>query len=358
MRKWALALSGAALIALLAGTALAQEAGEPVLDTPEPSAFLTLDLQAGFALDPFFVSVNGGGDLDASELDPACTGFINTDPILSANWEGEADLLRLFFYSDHDPTLVVQLPDGSYLCNDDANSLLLDPVVRIEDPQPGAYRVWVGSFDAGQLLPGVLVITAREDLTLGSFNLGRLIRREAVAEEPVAAEEVLPELGELRQRVQGALALGARRAGVVVEAGAAPITATATVTGVLPAFALPTAEGSPVPVCNGLITARPQLLFSMAEGAQSLSVMFEAAGAEPVDTTLVVIGPDAQVFCADDSAQGSNLNPLLTLENPAPGAYAVLVGRVGAAGEITGTVTAAADAMLEPALMTTEPSGE
>jgi hypothetical protein len=144
----------------------------------------------------------------------------------------------------------------------------------------------------------------------------------------------------------------------VVEAGAAPISATATVTGVIPSFALPTAESSPSPVCSGLISARPQLFFSLAEGAESLSVMFEAADAEPVDTTLVVVGPEAQVYCADDSAEGANLNPLLTLENPAPGPYAVLVGRVGAANAITGTVTAAADAALEPALMTTESAGE
>ena len=358
MRKWAMALSGAALLALLAGTALAQEAADdPVLDTPEPSAFLTLDLQAGFALDPFFVSVNGGGDLDASELDPACTGFVNPDPIVAANWAGEADLLRLFFYSDHDPTLVVQLPDGSYACNDDANRLLLDPVVRIDDPQPGEYRIWVGSFNAGQLIPGVLVITGREDLNLGTFALGRMVQREAIAEEPVTAEAVLPEVGALRERVQSAQAGAASRAAAVA-LGAEPITATAIVTGVLPAFALPTAAGSPSPVCNGLIGARPQLSFTVGEGTESLSVMFEAAGEEPVDTTLVVIGPGAQVFCTDDSAEGGNLNPLLTLENPAPGPYAVLVGRVGAAGDITGTVTAVAGAALEPALMTTEPAGE
>jgi hypothetical protein len=168
---------------------------------------------------------------------------------------------------------------------------------------------------------------------------------------------VLPEVAVLRERVQGAIAAAAANA-VAVEAGADPITATATVTGVIPSFALTAAEGSPAPVCSGLIGTRPQLFFNLAEGAESLSVMFEAAGEEPVDTTLVVVGPEAQVYCADDSAEGGNLNPLLTLENPAPGPYAVLVGRVGAAADITGTVTAAADAALEPALMTTEPAGE
>jgi hypothetical protein len=214
----------------------------------------------------------------------------------------------------------------------------------------------VGSFDAGQLIPGVLVITGRQDLNLGNFALGRMVQREAVAEQHVTAEQVVPEVAELRERVQGAVTAAAANA-VVVEAGADPITATATVTGVIPSFALTAAEGSPAPVCSGLIGARPQLFFNLAEGTESLSVMFEAAGEEPVDATLVLVGPEASVFCADDSAEGGNLNPLLALENPAPGPYAVLVGRVGATGEITGTVTAAADITLEPALMTTEPEG-
>ena len=37
-------------------------------------ALLSLDLEAGFPLDPFFVSVNGGGDLDAAILQKVARG--------------------------------------------------------------------------------------------------------------------------------------------------------------------------------------------------------------------------------------------------------------------------------------------
>ena len=51
-------LTASALALGVAGTSLAQTA-EPVAP-PTTSAYVTVDLQAGFALDPFLVSVNGG----------------------------------------------------------------------------------------------------------------------------------------------------------------------------------------------------------------------------------------------------------------------------------------------------------
>ena len=57
-------------------------------------ALVTLDLAAGFPLDPTFVSVNGGGEVDASLLGPDCKGFINRNPVVTVNWTGAADLLR------------------------------------------------------------------------------------------------------------------------------------------------------------------------------------------------------------------------------------------------------------------------
>jgi len=90
MKKWIAILAMVVLVASLSTAALAQDAGKPpsgqndavdMVDV-EHSAFLSLDLAAGFPLDPFFVSVNGGGDLDASTLSDECTGYINELPIV------------------------------------------------------------------------------------------------------------------------------------------------------------------------------------------------------------------------------------------------------------------------------------
>ncbi len=124
---------------------------------------MTLDLAAGFPLDPTFVSVNGGGEVDASLLGPDCKGFINRNPVATVNWTGAAEMLRAFFYSDSDSTLVVLTPDGKLVCNDNANEQLLDPVLDIKNPVPGKYRIWVGSAADRQRIPGILVLTAKPE---------------------------------------------------------------------------------------------------------------------------------------------------------------------------------------------------
>ena len=166
-----------------------------VLAGVEASLF-TIDLAAGFPLDPTFMSLNAGGEVDASILGLECRGFINAEPVVTVNWTGSAEFVEVFFVSDDDPTLVVLTPDGQVLCNDDANDHLLDPVVQIDNPVQGQYRIWAGSFNEGHLLPGILVLTTKPEVNLGTFNLSSFIERaqipEVVAEpEGIADREAL-----------------------------------------------------------------------------------------------------------------------------------------------------------------------
>ena len=62
----------------------------------------------------------------------------------------------------------------------------------------------------------------------------------------------------------------------------------------------------------------------------------------------MVVGNDLKtVECNDDAEAGKNLNPLVTLTNPAEGAYAVYVGRLDPTKPVKGklTITDAADAV-------------
>jgi heat shock protein HslJ len=102
------------------------------------SAMVSIDLAAGFPLDPTFVSVNGGGEVDARLLGNQCSGYIHRQPVVTVNWSGEADMARVFYVSDGDPTLVVLTPKGELLCNDNVHSQLLDPFVEIEKPVAGS----------------------------------------------------------------------------------------------------------------------------------------------------------------------------------------------------------------------------
>jgi hypothetical protein len=298
-------------------------------------ALIDLDLAAGFALDPFFVSVNGGGHLDASTLAENCTGFVHANPVLSLDWEGKTDLARIFVYSDGDPTLLIQKPDGSYVCNNDAHEMLLDPVILLAEPATGRYNIWVGSHHQGDLIPAVLVLTTRPDVNLGTFELGALITR------PPMPETVEPE-----RSVDG---------DTLTEAPAAKLLAAAKVAGVAPVKQSITSEGTiglfdvevGNPACIGWVNEEPDYTFDWTGGSDQLSIFFDGKA----DAALLVVGPEDEVLCVDDAAPGKNLNPLVRIQDPTEGQWRVWVSRLNPEKALVGDLVVSGAADAAPALL-------
>lgn len=303
----------------------------------EKAALVTIDLQAGFPLDPTFVSINAGGDLNAAVIDPDCAGYINKKPVVTVNWTGQADSIKVFFVSDDDPTLVVLAPDGQIYCGDDANDHLLDPVVELSNPLEGQYRIWAGSYARNQLIPGVLVMTANPDVTLGTFDLGSFIKRPTMPDVLEAPAPVV-QMDSLLAAIQARVAKAQLQK---LGAPAGPIKITAD--GEIPLFQLPLDN----PACNGLVNEEPDHVFDWAGASDALNVYFEGDG----DATLLVLGPDQSVSCSDDTAGTGNLNPQVILSNPVAGTYAVWVGRVRPDTPVTGTLTVTSDSSALPALL-------
>ena len=298
-------------------------------------ALVTLDLAAGFPLDPTFMSLNGGGEVDASLLSPDCKGFINRNPVATVNWTGDADMLRAFFYSDSDSTLVVLTPDGKLVCNDNANEQLLDPVLDIKDPVPGKYRIWVGSAANRQRIPGILVLTAKPEMNLDTFELAKLVRRPTI---PVTLAKPAP--GVAAAAVKQDIEAAAKTAPVLKPG--VPLTVDVTAEGDVPLFQFPLTK-----TCAGLVTAKPSFVFKIVGQPPQVNVFFEG----DADSTLLVVGNDLKtVECNDDAAAGANLNPLVTLANPAEGAYAVFVGRLDPTKPVKGKLTITDAANPSPAL--------
>ncbi len=302
-------------------------------------ALFTLDLVSGFALDPTFISLNGGGAIDARVLGGACTGFVHLQPVATVNWSGEADLLRAFFVSDSDPTLVIATPDGTVLCNDDAHPLLLDPSVQVTDPVTGTYRIWVGSAEPNQLVPGVLVLTTRPDMNLGTFDLGGLIKRPLI---PVLADDA-----SAAGRAEIVAAIEAKLADApLLTPDSETITAEITAEGTVPLFQLNLNN----PQCSGLVAPAPDFVFRWEGDAAQLQVFFEG----DADATLLVFGAAGEVrACNDDVDPATNINPLVVVQQPQEGVYGVWVGRLSATQPVTGTLTItlaedAAPAVLAP----------
>lgn len=121
-------------------------------------------LTPGFQPDPMPGSGIAGGPVNANTLNPACGGFINPPaPNHIMQLHAPFALLRILVSSQQDTTLVIQAPDGSFLCNDDAEAL--NPIVQGAFQQPGAYKVWVGSYQQAIQAPYVIGFTEIPQVT-------------------------------------------------------------------------------------------------------------------------------------------------------------------------------------------------
>lgn len=133
----------------------ANQAQQQAAQTPTPtqpaagaggSNFGTVTLTPGFAPDPATATGTSGGATDASTVNDSCAGWIAATPDHLFVASGAFANLRIMAKSDADTTLVVQAPDGSYMCNDDGEEL--NPIVTGAFPA-GTYKVWIGSYEQG-----------------------------------------------------------------------------------------------------------------------------------------------------------------------------------------------------------------
>jgi len=139
-------------MALVSSAALAQ-------DFSLTPTFGEAELDTGFMPDPQAVALAAGGDIDAaSSIGEGCVGFIADAPDFRLFYSaGSTYDLTFFVQSDADTTLVVNAPDGSWHCNDDADGL--NPAVGFDQPMSGQYDIWVGTYAAGQFPAAVLAVT-------------------------------------------------------------------------------------------------------------------------------------------------------------------------------------------------------
>lgn len=120
--------------------------------------FGTLNLSGGFTPDPATVQVQAGGSNSADGLGPNCTGYINnTAPDVRLNFQAGQLPLYIYVQSQADTTLVVNLPNGQWLCNDDAQGL--NPGLTVQPAMSGQYDIWVGTYQQTGTPPATLFIS-------------------------------------------------------------------------------------------------------------------------------------------------------------------------------------------------------
>jgi hypothetical protein len=124
--------------------AVAAEANFATTDSG-PSRHGALELHPGFMPDPVITEGLAGGELHARTLSENCTGWVDAVPNHVLVTTGAMAELRVFAHAVEDITLVIRRPDGSFVCNDDAEGVRgTDPMVRAEMPS-GEHQIWVGA---------------------------------------------------------------------------------------------------------------------------------------------------------------------------------------------------------------------
>ena len=270
IRKVAMLASLGVVVGL--GSAQAQEPGL----TP---SYGTLKLNSGFEPDPRIVEILAGGSEDASSVGDNCWGFVANEPDLRVFYSADDLPLTFDVISDSDTTLVINDPDGNWICDDDSGEGL-DPSITINEPVSGDYQIWVGIYSEGELVEAALQITELApaiqmvDWRLDP-NFGTIVYNAELETEP---------------------------------------------------YLLDMAAGGDVDVnrtldeCRGYATAAPDLRVNYIAGIDPMVISVRSDG----DTTLIVSDPEGTWICDDDSGPGNNAE--LILDEPLSGQYDIWVG--------------------------------
>ncbi len=274
------ALFAAALLAPIAAMALTPSA---------QSNYGQVTLQAGFLPDPSTVQVQAGGTVDATTqgLPAGCTGFVSDQPDYKLFYTPGAYSLYIFATSSADTTLIINDPNGNWICNDDANGSL-NPMLMFSNPSGGRYDIWVGTYSSGGLQPATLQIS---ELGPGGGGGG------GGGQPAMLNPSLTPNFG-----TQNLLA-GTQQT-VQLTAGG-PISASVV-------------GGN----CSGFVTEAPDYRINFQNLAGILPLTFSVQSS--ADTTLVVHEPNGTWACDDDG--GTSVNPAVQVSMPQAGQYDIWVG--------------------------------
>jgi hypothetical protein len=128
----------AALVGLCAGRAPAQDP-----DVNLDPTFGTVKLKAGFEPDPYKKKLVAGGPLKTNL--GGVNAYVAKAPDVKLHYEAGKYPLIIYAVSKVDTTLLINLPDGKWVADDDSGGNL-NPLLRWAKPQSGRYDIYVGTF--------------------------------------------------------------------------------------------------------------------------------------------------------------------------------------------------------------------
>jgi S1-C subfamily serine protease len=131
------------------------------LDYSLEPGYETLDLASG-AQPTVTRQAYAGGAVDVGELGIGCPGYAMQAPDFRVRWTGDTASLRIMFEADdagNDAVLIVNTPDGQWICNDDGHETTLNPQLDLSGYDQGVFDIWIASFWQVDYFSGKLTIT-------------------------------------------------------------------------------------------------------------------------------------------------------------------------------------------------------
>jgi hypothetical protein len=249
-------------------------------------------LGASFGSSPHQQTITSGGDINSSYHGNDCTGFVSAGPDFRLHWNGSTSNLAFYFQPNtegQDATILVNLPDGTWVCNDDFNAEDPNPMAVVTTPAPGQYDVWVGSYEQGKYIEGTLYIADLDkyedasaisldfdlDPQYSTFNL-----KEGFSPDPFSISGTSG--GEIEVKN---LSIGTS--------------------------------------CIGYASKAPDFRLNWTGSTAKLRIRFETSNSSD-DTILIINTPDGSWLCNDD-ANSNTLNPSISLRGQSEGQFDIWV---------------------------------
>lgn len=136
MFKLALFATVFAVVAVLCGSAATAQ------DPNLPPTYGTVFLKAGFLPDPYTRDVVAGGPIVTTL--GGVRAHVARAPDFRVNYTAGKYALTFFVNSAADTTLLINLPNGTWIADDDSGGNL-NPMIRLGNPASGRYDIWVGT---------------------------------------------------------------------------------------------------------------------------------------------------------------------------------------------------------------------
>ena len=130
--------------------------------TTPPSTQQAFTLYPGFTPDPMMFTGTAGGTVSANQFAPDCRGWVASTPTHTMTLTAAFSYLAVIMNSPQDTTLVIERPDGTYLCDDDGGGGF-NPFVSGAF-QAGTYQIYAGTYAGGQSPTYRLAVTTQPNL--------------------------------------------------------------------------------------------------------------------------------------------------------------------------------------------------